>query len=215
MKNWLIYLFSLSALTIGVNGSDYLLVGKRAPKFSAWAVGNGVFVDLKLSDFKGQYVVLFFYPLDFAFVCPTEIHAFQDKLSEFTARNAQVIGCSVDSTYSHLAWLNTPKELGGIQGVQYPLLSDITKSIAEDYNVLDETGIACRGLFIIDRDGYIRHQLVNDFPLGRNVDEALRILDALISFETNGEVCPANWMPGDKTLNPNPTSKDLIEYFQE
>lgn len=195
--------------------NDDLLVGRLAPDFSAEAVVDGVFVqDVKRSDFLGQYVVLFFYPLDFTFVCPTEIYAFQDKLGDFAARNAQVLACSVDSSYSHFAWLNTPKEVGGIQGVQYPLLSDITKSIAEDYQVLDEEkGIAYRGLFIIDRDGYIRHQLINDLPLGRNVDEVLRTLDALISFETNGEVCPANWTPGDKTLKP--TSEGLIEYFSE
>jgi len=194
---------------------DDLLVGKKAPNFCADAVANGELIEgLELFDFEGKYVVLLFYPLDFTFVCPTEIYAFQDKKEEFEARNAQVIACSVDSAYSHLAWLNTPREMGGIQGVGYPILSDINKSIAQNYHVLDAAkGIAYRGLFIIDRNGYIRHQVVNDLPIGRSVDEALRVLDALITYEEIGEVCPANWTPGEKTLKP--TNEGLIEYFKE
>jgi peroxiredoxin (alkyl hydroperoxide reductase subunit C) len=195
--------------------SNELLVGEDAPEFAGEAIVNGKFVEeLKLSDFKGQYVVLFFYPLDFTFVCPTEIYAFQDKLDAFSSRNAQVIGCSIDSVYSHFAWLNTPRSMGGIQGVQYPLLSDITKSIAESYHVLnDEKGIAYRGLFIIDREGVVRHQLINDLPIGRNVDEVLRTLDALITFETHGEVCPANWTLGDATFKP--TNEGLLDYLNK
>lgn len=190
-----------------------LLVGKSAPDFSAKAVINNQIVsDFSLKNFQGKYVVLFFYPLDFTFVCPTELHAFQEKLAEFEARQAQVIGCSIDSCYSHHAWLNTPKNKGGIQGVTYPLVSDINKTIAKDYDVLfEEEGIAYRGLFLIDREGRVRHQVVNDLPLGRSVEEALRILDALIFFEKNGEVCPANWQSGKPSFKPNHDA--LEKYF--
>lgn len=194
---------------------DNLLVGHPAPHFWANAVVNGQIVDnFALFDFRGKYIVLLFYPLDFTFVCPTELHAFQEKIKEFEARNAQVIACSVDSVYSHLAWLNTPRALGGIQGIEYPLVSDIEKTISYRFNVLNfNEGIAYRGLFLIDRDGIIRHQVVNDLPLGRSVDETLRMLDALITYEQYGEVCPANWTPGDKTLKP--TADGLVEYFDE
>ena len=163
--------------------------------------GNQIVDDFKLSNFEGKYTVLFFYPLDFTFVCPTELHAFQDKLAEFEAKNTQVIGCSVDSKHTHFAWLNTPVEKGGIEGIKYPLVADLTKSIAADYDVLKEDeGVAYRGLFLIDKEGIVRHSLVNDLPLGRNVDEALRLVDALQFHEENGEVCPANWNKGDKAL---------------
>ncbi len=156
---------------------------------------------LKLSDYAGKYVVLFFYPLDFTFVCPTELHAFQEKLAEFEQRGVQVIGSSVDSEYSHFAWVNTPKIKGGIEGVTYPLVADINKTIAADYDVLVEgAGVAYRGLFLIDKEGVVRHQVVNDLPLGRNVDEALRMVDALQFTEENGEVCPANWHEGEKSM---------------
>lgn len=189
-----------------------VLVGKPAPDFKAKAaVGANILDDFSLSHFKGKNVVLFFYPLDFTFVCPTELHAFQEKLEEFEKRNTQVIGCSVDSHYSHFAWLNTPKNKGGIQGVTYPIVSDLNKTIARDYDVLHEDGIAYRGLFLIDREGVVRHQVVNDLPLGRSVDEALRILDALIYFEKHGEVCPANWQQGKRTFKP--THESLEQYF--
>lgn len=190
-----------------------ILVGKPAPLFKTKAVVNRQIVEhFSLEDFQGKYVVLFFYPLDFTFVCPTELHAFQLRLEDFEARNAIVIGCSVDSTYSHLAWLNTPKNKGGIQGVTYPLIADITKTIAADYDVLvHNEGIAYRGLFMIDRKGIVRHQVVNDLPLGRSVDEVLRMLDALIYFEGHGEVCPANWKQGEKSLKP--TTEGLEKYF--
>lgn len=189
------------------------LIGNKAPNFKANAVANGqINEDFSLDLFNGKYVLLFFYPLDFTFVCPTELHAFQEKLGEFEKRNAQVIGCSVDSHFSHLAWVNTPKSKGGIQGVTYPLVADINKNIARDYQVLNEdVGIAFRGLFLIDKQGIIRHMLINDLPLGRNVDEALRLLDALIFHEENGEVCPANWQKGEKSMKP--TQEGLASYF--
>ena len=182
-----------------------VLVGKPAPCFQAKAVVNGQIVnDFSLAQYRGQNVVLFFYPLDFTFVCPTELHAFQECLEEFEKRQAQVIGCSVDSAYSHLAWLNTPKDKGGIEGIDYPLISDLNKTISTEYDVLcQQEGIAYRGLFLIDKSGIVRHQVVNDLPLGRSVTEALRMLDALLYFEQHGEVCPANWNPGAKTFKPS------------
>ena len=189
------------------------LVQKLAPDFKAKAVVNGQFADLSLNDYRGQYVVLFFYPLDFTFVCPTEIIAFDERLPDFAKRNATVIGVSVDSEYSHLAWINTPRKQGGLGGLKYPLVSDLSKKIARDYGVLtqDET-VALRGLFLIDREGQVRHQLVNDLPIGRSVDEALRILDALQHFEQHGEVCPANWRLGSKSMKPDPQKSR--EYFE-
>jgi len=192
-----------------------VLVGKKAPNFNADAVINGseFSPNFTLSQFQGQkYVVLFFYPLDFTFVCPTELHAFQEKLAEFEKRNTQVIGVSVDSKFSHFAWLNTPKAQGGIQGVTYPLISDLNKTISQDYDVLVEgAGIAYRGLFLIDKNGVVRHQVINDLPLGRNVDEAIRMLDALQFTEVHGEVCPANWNPGKASMKA--TNDGLKQFF--
>lgn len=190
-----------------------LLVGKKAPQFKANAVANGKIVeDFSLDMFSNKNVVLFFYPLDFTFVCPTELHAFQERLEDFHARDTEVIGCSVDSHFTHLAWVNTPKNKGGIEGVTYPLVSDLNKSIAKDYHVLNEDeGIAFRGLFLIDKEGVIRHQLINDLPIGRSVDEALRVIDALRFHEKNGDVCPANWKSGDKSMQP--TQEGLATYF--
>jgi len=193
-----------------------VLVGKKAPQFTSAAVinGNQIVEDFSLSSYAGQEVVLFFYPLDFTFVCPTELHAFQEKLGEFEKRGVQVIGVSVDSQFSHFAWLNTPKKLGGIEGVTYPLVADLNKQISADYDVLVEgAGIAYRGLFLIDKEGVVRHQVVNDLPLGRNIDEALRMVDSLQFFEKNGEVCPANWVEGDKAMAP--TQDGLVEFFQD
>ncbi len=193
-----------------------VLVGRKAPDFDVAAVVNGSqFVDsCKLSDFSGKYVVLFFYPLDFTFVCPTELHAFQEKLEEFRSRNVELIGCSVDSKFSHYAWLNTPKNQGGIEGVTYTLLSDLNKTVSADYDVLIEgAGIALRGLFLIDKEGVVQHQVVNNLPLGRNVDEALRLVDALQFTEECGEVCPANWHKGDKSMRPD--EEGLKEFFKE
>ena len=193
-----------------------VLVGRKAPDFDVAAVVNGSeFVDsYKLSDYKGKYVVLFFYPLDFTFVCPTELHAFQEKLQEFRDRNVELIGCSVDSKFSHFAWLNTPRSQGGIKGVTYTLLSDLNKTVSADYDVLLEgAGIALRGLFLIDKEGVVQHQVVNSLSLGRNIDEVLRLVDALQFTEEHGEVCPANWNKGDKTMAP--TQEGLVEFFEE
>lgn len=189
------------------------LVGKSAPKFRAVAVKKNAFEEeFSLEDFLGKYVVFFFYPLDFTFVCPTELHAFQEKLQEFKKRNAEVVGCSVDSQFSHLAWLNTPKKQGGIEGVEYPLVADLNKAIANAYGVLKEDeGIAYRGLFLIDKQGIVRHQLINDLPLGRSVDEVIRMLDALVFHEKHGEVCPANWQEGSQAMTPD--QDGLKAYF--
>lgn len=190
-----------------------VLIGKPAPEVKAKAIVDGSIVEtFSLKDYLGKYVVLFFYPLDFTFVCPTELHAFQEKEAEFAKKGAQVVGCSVDSHFSHHAWLQTPKVKGGIEGVRYPLVSDLNKTISRSYGVLKEDeGIAYRGLFLIDKQGIVRHQLINDLPIGRSVDEALRVLDALIHHETYGDVCPANWKSGMKTMKPN--EKGLLSYF--
>jgi len=192
-----------------------VLVNKEAPDFCAKAVvGNKTVDEFKLSDHRGKYVVLFFYPLDFTFVCPTELHAFQEKLEEFKKRNVEVIGVSTDSWFSHHAWLNTPRSKGVIEGVAYPLVSDFNKTISRDYDVLFEgLGAAFRGLFLIDKNGIVQHQVVNNLPLGRNIGEALRMVDALQFFEEHGEVCPANWTQGAKAMKPN--EDGLKEYFSE
>lgn len=191
-----------------------VLVGKQAPGFTAMAAqGSQMLEGFTLEQFQGKYVVLFFYPLDFTFVCPTELHAFQGRLDAFEKRNCQVVGCSVDSHFSHHAWLRTPKNKGGVEGITYPIISDINKTIARDYDVLkSDEGIAYRGLFLIDRAGVVRHQVVNDLPLGRSVEEALRVLDALLFFEKNGEVCPADWKAGSRGMQP--TQEGLHSYFK-
>ncbi len=188
-----------------------VLVGKKAPEFKAKSVSNGNLGDLSLADSAGRYTILFFYPLDFTFVCPTELHAFQEKLEEFKKLNCELIGCSVDSHFSHLAWVNTPKTQGGIQGVTYSLISDLGGKIAESYGVLSEDGVAYRGLFLIDKNGIVRHQVVNDLPLGRSVDEALRVLKALQYTEAHGEVCPANWNEGDRAIKA--THESVSDYL--
>jgi len=189
------------------------LIGKPAPHFEADAVIDGqIESHFSLTQLQGHYVFFFFYPLNFTFVCPTELHAFETAKAEFEKRNARIVGCSVDSAHCHLAWLSTPKSKGGIEGISYPLVSDLNKTIARDYDVLKEDeGIAYRGLFLIDKEGIIRHALVNDLPLGRSCDEAIRMLDALIFYEQNGEVCPANWSLGKKAMKPN--ASGLEEYF--
>lgn len=189
------------------------LIGKKAPDFTAKAVLKGeVINDFKLSDHRGKYVVLFFYPLDFTFVCPTELHAFQEKLAEFEKRNTQVIAVSTDSHFSHMAWLNTPKSQGGIQGVEYPIVSDFNKTISRDFDVLlEDAGVALRGAFLIDKEGVVHQATLNNLPLGRNVDEVLRLVDALQYTEKHGEVCPANWREGDKSMKPN--KEGLKAYF--
>lgn len=191
-----------------------VLVGKKAPSFSATAVVNGGMIEenFSLDQYIGKNpVVLFFYPKDFTFVCPSELHAFQAKLGEFEARGVKLVACSTDTAESHWGWLQVPKAKGGIEGVKYPIIADTDKTISAAYDVLDgeydydmegnlvASGqmIAYRGLFLIDKNGIVMHQLVNNFPLGRNVDEALRMVDALQYFEENGEVCPANWTKGE------------------
>lgn len=193
-----------------------VLVGKEAPDFKVSAVQeNQILESFTLSQFKEKkYVVLFFYPFDFTFVCPTELHAFQDHLAEFEKRGVQVIGASTDSTHSHFAWLNTPKSKGGIQGVTYPILADYNKEVAKAYDVLVEgLGAAYRGLFLIDKQGKVRHQVVNDLPLGRSVEEALRMVDALQFNEQHGEVCPADWKAGKKAMKANRAGVE--NYFTE
>ena len=178
------------------------LVTQEAPDFTAQAVlPDNSFAELTLSKYRGKYVVLFFYPLDFTFVCPSEILAFNKRVAEFKEKNCEVIGVSVDSRFTHLAWKNTPVENGGIGNVQYPLVEDLTKSIASDYGILLPGGVALRGLFLIDTKGVVRHSVINDLPLGRSVGEALRMLDALQFVETHGgEVCPANWQEGADSM---------------
>lgn len=180
-------------------------VTQPAPDFKADALVNGQFVEnFSLSQFKGKKVVLFFYPLDFTFVCPTEILAFSDAKAEFDSRNTVVVGVSVDSKFSHWAWTQMERKDGGIKGITYPLVSDLNKTIAQEYGVLLSAGVALRGLFLIDADDQqtIRHITINDLPLGRNVEEALRILDAIDFSNEHGEVCPANWKKGDKAFKP-------------
>jgi peroxiredoxin (alkyl hydroperoxide reductase subunit C) len=196
-----------------------VLVGKSAPSFTAKAVkGETIIEGFSLDQYLGKkYVVFFFYPKDFTFVCPTELHRFQEELAEFEMRDVAVVGCSTDSEFAHWAWLQTPRNAGGIQGVTYPLVADINKTISEDYDVLagdysvDEDGevtvtgelVAYRGLFLIDKAGIVRHQVVNDMPLGRSIRECLRVVDALQHFEQHGEVCPMDWEKGDAAMTPD------------
>ncbi len=191
------------------------MVTYQAPDFIATAVmpDNSFNEAFTLSGLRSQYVLLFFYPLDFTFVCPSEILAFNKALGQFKERNCQVVGVSVDSHFTHLAWKNTAVNDGGIGNIQFPLVADLDKNIARDFGVLLPMGIALRGLFLIDKDGIIRSQLVNDLPLGRSVDEALRILDALQFTEQYGEVCPANWKKGDDAMTP--TSEGVARYLAE
>jgi len=192
-----------------------LLVTKEAPDFQATAVLADGSTDegFSLSRLRGRYVYLLFYPLDFTFVCPTEILAFDEKLDEFAQRDCEVVGLSVDSPFTHLAWRRTPRDQGGIGPIRFPLVSDLSRSISRSYGVLFEEQIALRGLFLIDREGIVRHALVNDDPLGRNVDEALRTLDALRFHDEHGEVCPANWKKGQKAMKP--TTEGVIDYLSK
>lgn len=204
------------------------LIGKKAPVFKANAVvkGNQIVENFSLEQFEGKKdVIFFFYPLDFTFVCPTELIAFQNKLAEFEKRNVAVVGCSIDSEFSHLAWLQTEQNKGGIKGVTYPIVSDLSKTIAENYGVLageydyNEDGtinfngapVAYRGLFLIDKNGVVRHSVINDLPLGRSIDEAIRIVDALHHFEEHGEVCPADWKEGDDAMKA--TQEGVSDYL--
>lgn len=189
-----------------------VLVTKEAPDFKATAVmADGSFQDISLADYRGKKVVLYFYPLDFTFVCPSEIIAFDHRMSEFEKRNTVVLGCSIDSHFTHLAWRNTDINEGGIGQINYPLIADIDKSIARDYDVLVNEAVALRGSFLIDEEGVVRHQVVNDLPLGRNIDEMLRMVDALDFHSKHGEVCPAGWQEGKEGMKAS--TEGVAEYL--
>jgi len=190
------------------------LIGNSAPDFTVKAVVDQEFVDVKLSDYRDKkYVVLFFYPLDFTFVCPTEIIAFSDRIDEFRQRDTEVLGVSVDSEFSHLAWIQMPRDEGGLGDIEYPLLSDLKREVATSYGVLGPDGASFRGLFIIDKEGIVQHATINNMAFGRNVDEVIRVLEAIRYVQENpDEVCPAGWQPGDKTMRPDFEGKR--EYFQ-
>ena len=194
-----------------------ILVQTKAPAFCAPAVmpDNEITEKLCLDDYEGRYVVLFFYPLDFTFVCPSEILAFDQKLGEFHNRQCDVIAVSVDSQYTHLAWKNTPVDEGGIGAIRFPMVADLTKEITRDFGVLSDESVALRATFLIDRAGIVRHQVVNDLDLGRNVDDVLRMLDALQHRERTGEVCPANWEKGKRAMQPTPAGvKKYLKDFE-
>ncbi|MFO5493645.1 MAG: peroxiredoxin [Cuspidothrix sp.] len=200
-------------MTIIYGTEEWLRVGQQAPDFTATAVVDQEFKSIKLSDYRGKYVVMFFYPLDFTFVCPTEVTAFSDRYEEFKTLNTEVFGISVDSVFSHLAWIETDRKSGGVGDLNYPLISDIKKEISAAYNVLDiSAGVALRGLFIIDKYGILQHSTINNLGFGRSVDETLRTLQAIQYVQSHtDEVCPADWQPGDKTLNPDPVKSKI--YF--
>lgn len=192
------------------------LITQGAPDFTATAVmeDNSFKDDFTLSSYRGKYVILFFYPLDFTFVCPTEILAFDEKLEEFKKRGAEIVAVSVDSPYTHLAWKKTAVEDGGIGSIRYPIVSDMTRDIARQYGVLlEKEGVALRGLFLIDREGVVRHAVVNDLSLGRSVPEALRTLDALRFVDERGDVCPANWEQGKEAMKP--TAEGVVDYLSK
>ena len=195
-----------------MSSSESLRVGQQAPDFKATAVYDQEFKEIKLSDYRGKYVVLFFYPLDFTFVCPTEITAFSDRYDEFSKLNTEVLGVSVDSKFTHLAWIQTPRNEGGIGDIAYPLVSDLKREICTEYEVLNDDGEADRGLFLINKEGIIMHSTINKAPVGRNIDETLRVLQAYQYVESHpDEVCPAGWTPGDKTMKEDPQGSK--EYF--
>lgn len=191
-----------------------VLVGKPAPDFTAQAVyGDNTIKPLTLSTYKGKYVVVFFWPLDFTFVCPSELIAFDNRLEEFKSLGVEVIGVSIDSHFTHLAWKNTPIENGGIGKVGYPMVADINHSIVKAYDVESAGGVAFRGSFLIDKNGNVRHQVVNDLPLGRNIDEMIRMIEALQFTEAHGEVCPAGWKKGSKGMKASP--EGVASYLKE
>jgi len=192
----------------------YPQIGKPAPVFSGTAVVDGQFKEISLSDYAGKYVVLFFYPLDFTFVCPTEIIAFSDRAAEFKKINCEVVACSTDSHFSHLAWINTPRKEGGLGKMSIPVLADKSTRVSRDYGVYrEDDGVTFRGLFIIDDKGVLRQITINDLPVGRSVDETLRLVQAFQYTDVHGEVCPANWKPGDKTMVADPVNSK--KYFSQ
>lgn len=188
------------------------LIKKPAPDFTAEAVVDGDFKTIKLSDYQGKWVYLFFYPFDFTFVCPTEIIAFSDAAEKFQKLNTQILGCSIDSKFVHLRWTETPREDGGIGKINYPLVADVNKEIAKAFDVLADGGMAFRGSFLIDPSGTVRQVTINDLPVGRSVDEALRLIEAFQYTDVHGEVCPAGWTQGGATIKPSP--KGSKEYFK-
>lgn len=191
-----------------------VLVAKQAPEFTAQAVmPDNSFQEISLSDYKGKHVVLFFWPLDFTFVCPSEIIAFDHRLEDFKKKGVEVIGVSIDSHFTHLAWKNTPIKLGGIGNVQFPIIADINKSISRDFDVLHDESVALRGTFLIDQEGVVQHQVVNNLSLGRNIDELLRMVDALQFTEKYGEVCPAGWKEGDEGMKGS--TEGVAEYLSK
>lgn len=200
-------------MTLSYGTEGCLRVGQQAPDFTATAVMDQEFKTIKLSEYRGKYVVLFFYPLDFTFVCPTEITAFSDRYEEFKKLNTEILGVSVDSEFSHLAWIQADRKSGGVGDLNYPLVSDIRKEISAAYNVLDPAaGIALRGLFIIDKEGVLQHTTINNLAFGRSVEETLRTLQAIQHVQSHpDEVCPAGWQPGEKTMNPDPVKSKV--YF--
>nr|YP_009394568.1 2-Cys peroxiredoxin [Vertebrata thuyoides]ARW63130.1 2-Cys peroxiredoxin [Vertebrata thuyoides] len=196
-----------------MSNKNYLQVGDKAPNFSAKAVYEQEFKQVKLSDYLGKYIILLFYPLNFTFVCPTEIIAFSDLYDQFQSLDAEVLGISVDSEYCHLAWMQLDRDSGGVGDLKYPLVSDLNKQISLSYNILNEEGKALRGLFIIDPDGIVQHSIVNNLEVGRNVHETIRILKAVQYVQNNpDEVCPANWQPGDSAIKNNISFSK--EYFK-
>nr|XP_048296690.1 peroxiredoxin-4 isoform X2 [Myodes glareolus] len=193
---------------------ENVMISKPAPYWEGTAVINGEFKELKLTDYRGKYLVFFFYPLDFTFVCPTEIIAFGDRIEEFRSINTEVVACSVDSQFTHLAWINTPRRQGGLGPIRIPLLSDLNHQISKDYGVyLEDSGHTLRGLFIIDDKGVLRQITLNDLPVGRSVDETLRLVQAFQYTDKHGEVCPAGWKPGSETIIPDPAGK--LKYFDK
>ncbi|XP_006257013.1 peroxiredoxin-4 isoform X1 [Rattus norvegicus] len=193
---------------------ETVMISKPAPYWEGTAVINGEFKELKLTDYRGKYLVFFFYPLDFTFVCPTEIIAFGDRIEEFKSINTEVVACSVDSQFTHLAWINTPRRQGGLGPIRIPLLSDLNHQISKDYGVyLEDSGHTLRGLFIIDDKGVLRQITLNDLPVGRSVDETLRLVQAFQYTDKHGEVCPAGWKPGSETIIPDPAGK--LKYFDK
>lgn len=189
------------------------LVAKPAPEFKGDAVVGGDFKQISLADYKGKWLVMFFYPLDFTFVCPTEITAFSDRIADFKALNAEVVGCSIDSKFSHLAWTQQSRDKGGLGEIKYPLLADVTKKVASDFGVLLPAGIALRGLFLINPEGKVVYEVVHDLNVGRSVDEVLRVIQAFQYSEKSGEVCPANWSKGGATIVPDPVKSQ--DYFKK
>jgi peroxiredoxin (alkyl hydroperoxide reductase subunit C) len=206
----------MDARALGLENEQTMVVpGVKAPEFKGQAVmPNGEFKEISLSDYRGKYVVLFFYPMDFTFVCPTEIIAFNKAIEEFKSRNVQLVGCSVDSHFAHKAWMAMEIKEGGIGRLDFPLMSDLNRNISKAYGCYNHAaGVASRGLYLIDVDGYVRHITINDLPLGRNVEEVIRMIDAVQHYEKHGEVCPANWKKGGKAIKA--TSEATAEYLKQ